>query len=57
MGPSTALTVAWLLAGALSLKGYDPAASLAMTGLYRTISYGSLIIGGLIVFVFGDKTK
>jgi uncharacterized protein (TIRG00374 family) len=47
----------WLLAGALSLKGYDPAAALAMTGLYRTISYGSLIVGGAAVFLFSDKTK
>jgi uncharacterized membrane protein YbhN (UPF0104 family) len=47
----------WLLAGALSLQGYDPAAALAMTGLYRTITYGSLIAGGLIVFLFSDKTK
>ncbi|MFN2114442.1 MAG: lysylphosphatidylglycerol synthase transmembrane domain-containing protein [Anaerolineae bacterium] len=47
----------WLLAGALSLKGYDPAAALAMTGLYRTISYGSLIVGGAVVFALSDKTK
>jgi glycosyltransferase 2 family protein len=46
-----------LLAGALALRGYPAAAALAMTALYRTISYASLVVGGLVVYVVSGKTK
>jgi len=46
-----------LLAGALRLRGYAPSAALAMTGLYRTISYVSLVAGGAIVYVASKKTR
>lgn len=45
------------LAGALSLRGYDPATALAMTALYRTISYLSLIAGGAVLYTVSKKTK
>jgi uncharacterized membrane protein YbhN (UPF0104 family) len=45
------------LAGALALRGLDPAAALAMTALYRTISYLSLIVGGAVVYTVSEKTK
>lgn len=40
-----------LLTGALRLRGFAGSAALAMTGLYRTISYGSLLVGGAVVYV------
>jgi uncharacterized membrane protein YbhN (UPF0104 family) len=46
-----------VLAGALRLRGYTASFALAMTGLYRTISYLSLVIGGAIVYIFSKKTK
>jgi glycosyltransferase 2 family protein len=46
-----------LLAAALSLRGYPPAAALAMTALYRTISYLSLVVGGFVVYLVSKKTK
>lgn len=39
-----------LLAGALSLRGYAEAPAWAMTGLYRSITYLSLVTGGAIVY-------
>jgi uncharacterized membrane protein YbhN (UPF0104 family) len=45
------------LAAALSLRGLDQASALAMTALYRTITYASLIAGGSVVYVFSRKTK
>lgn len=46
-----------LLAGALALHGLDPAAALAMTALYRTISYLSLVVGGAVVYALSAKTR
>jgi uncharacterized membrane protein YbhN (UPF0104 family) len=46
-----------ILIAALSLKGYPGGAALAMTGLYRTISYLSLVVGGALVYLFSKKTK
>ncbi len=39
-----------LLAGALSLRGFGEAEAWAMTGLYRSITYLSLIVGGAILY-------
>ncbi len=40
-----------LLTGALRLRGFAGSGALAMTGLYRTISYGSLLVGGAVVYL------
>jgi hypothetical protein len=45
------------LAAALALRGMDQAVALAMTALYRTISYLSLIAGGAVVYTVSKKTK
>ncbi len=39
-----------ILARALSLRGFSEASAWAMTGLYRSISYLSLVVGGSIVY-------
>lgn len=39
-----------ILAGALGLRGYPEARAWAMTGLYRSISYLSLIAGGSVLY-------
>jgi uncharacterized membrane protein YbhN (UPF0104 family) len=46
-----------ILIASLELKGYEGDIALAMTGLYRTISYLSLVVGGAFVYVFSKKTK
>jgi uncharacterized protein (TIRG00374 family) len=46
-----------ILATALRIKGYAGGAALAMTGLYRTISYLSLILGGALVYLLSKKTR
>ncbi len=46
-----------ILAAALRLRGYSASFALAMTGLYRTISYLSLVVGGALVYVFSKKTR
>jgi glycosyltransferase 2 family protein len=46
-----------LLAGALSVRGFSKAAAWAMTGLYRSISYLSLVIGGSLLYVFLQGTR
>ena len=46
-----------VLAGALRLRGFDPAAALAMVVLYRTISYFSLVIGGAVLYAQSPRTK
>ncbi|MCB0215955.1 MAG: flippase-like domain-containing protein [Caldilineae bacterium] len=46
-----------VLATALEIKGFAGSAALAMTGLYRSISYLSLIAGGALVYLLSKKTK
>jgi glycosyltransferase 2 family protein len=46
-----------LLAAALTLRGFPASAALAMTALYRTISYLSLVIFGAVVYLISKKTK
>ncbi len=47
----------FVLIGAISLRGFDASAAIALTLLYRTISYLSLLVGGAIVFVLSPRTK
>ncbi|MEO8085088.1 MAG: lysylphosphatidylglycerol synthase transmembrane domain-containing protein, partial [Ardenticatenales bacterium] len=46
-----------ILKGAIQLKGYAAGPAIALTVLYRSISYLSLLVGGMIVFVFSRKTR
>lgn len=46
-----------VLAAALRIKGLAPSLALAMTGLYRTISYLSIVVGGALAYLFSRKTK
>ena len=46
-----------VLSTALELKGFAGGTALAMTGLYRTISYLSLVVGGSLVYLLSKKTK
>ncbi|MFN8423921.1 MAG: lysylphosphatidylglycerol synthase transmembrane domain-containing protein [Anaerolineae bacterium] len=46
-----------ILKGAIELKGYAAGPAIALTVLYRAISYLSLLVGGMIVFVFSRKTR
>lgn len=46
-----------ILAAALELRGLAAGPALAMTGLYRAISYLSLIAGGALVYLLSKKTK
>jgi hypothetical protein len=46
-----------ILATALTVRGYSPAAAVALTLVYRAISYLSLVIGGSVVYTFSAKTK
>lgn len=52
-----AVGLEFILVGALTIKGYDGGQALAMTGLYRTISFLSLVLGGAVVYLFSRKTK
>lgn len=47
----------FLLAGAISLRGFPVSEAIALTLLYRTISYLSLAVGGLVVFLVSPRTK
>ena len=47
----------FVLAGAIGLRGFAAADALALTALYRTISYLSLIVGGLVVFALSPRTR
>lgn len=47
----------FILAAAIGLLGFGAAEALALTALYRTISYLSLVIGGALVFLFSPLTK
>jgi len=46
-----------VLAAALRLRGFAGSAALAMTGVYRTISYLSLVGGGAVAYAVSRKTK
>lgn len=46
-----------ILKAAIELKGLAAGPAIALTVLYRTISYLSLLVGGMIVFVFSRKTR
>jgi len=46
-----------ILKAAIELKGFAAGPAIALTVLYRAISYLSLLVGGLIVFVVSDKTR
>ncbi len=52
-----AVGLEFILVGALTLKGYPGGAALAMTGLYRTISFLSLVLGGALVYLLSPKTR
>ncbi|MBK7781245.1 MAG: flippase-like domain-containing protein [Ardenticatenia bacterium] len=52
-----AVGLEFILVSALTIKGYDGGPALAMTGLYRTISFLSLIVGGAAVYLFSRKTR
>ena len=45
-----------ILAAAIGLRGFEAVSAIALTVLYRTISYFSLVVGGLAVFLISDKT-
>ena len=47
----------FVLIGAISLRGFDASAAIALTLLYRTISYLSLLVGGAIVFALSPRTR
>jgi len=51
------LGLEFILAGAIGLRGYAAADALALTALYRTISYLSLIVGGAVVFLASPRTR
>lgn len=51
------LGLEFILAGAIGLRGYAAADALALTALYRTISYLSLVVGGAIVFLLSPRTR
>lgn len=46
-----------VLKSAIQLKGYAAGPAIALTVMYRSISYLSLLVGGMIVFVFSRKTR
>lgn len=52
-----AVGLEFILVGALTLKGFPGGAALAMTGLYRTISFLSLVLGGAVVYLVSPKTR
>ena len=45
-----------ILAAAIGLRGFEAVSAIALTVLYRTISYFSLVVGGLVVFLVSRKT-
>lgn len=47
----------FVLIGAIALRGFDSGAAIALTLLYRTISYLSLLVGGAIVFALSPRTR
>lgn len=51
------LGLEFVLAGAIGLRGYPPADALALTALYRTISYLSLIAGGAVVLLVSPRIR
>ncbi len=46
-----------ILAAAIGLRGFEAVSAIALTVLYRTISYFSLVVGGLVVFLLSKKTR
>lgn len=46
-----------ILKGAIELKGFAAGPAIALTVLYRAISYLSLLVGGLVVFTLSRKTR
>lgn len=46
-----------ILKAAIELKGFAAGPAIALTVLYRAISYLSLLVGGMIVFVVSNKTR
>lgn len=52
-----AVGLEFILVSALTIKGYEGGMALAMTGLYRTISFLSLVVGGAAVYLLSRKTR
>lgn len=46
-----------ILKAAIELKGFAAGPAIALTVLYRAISYLSLLVGGLVVFTLSRKTR